>query len=67
AGRELARLPLALVRRLGARPVSAAGRVLDLHPAIEAGLRDALPQDLPLTVHQPDTALAAARRAALAS
>ena len=67
AGRELARLPLALVRRLGPRPVSAAGRVLQLHPAIESGLRDALPQDLPLTVHQPDTALAAARRAALAS
>ena len=61
AGRELARLPLALVR-----PVTAAGRVLQLHPAIEAGLRTALPHGLPLTVQQPDTALAAARRAALA-
>ncbi|WP_431259734.1 hypothetical protein ACQ86G_05940 [Roseateles chitinivorans] len=47
--------------------MSAAGRVLQLHPAIESGLRDALPHDLSLTVHQPDTALAAARRAALAS
>lgn len=67
AGHELARLPLALVRRLGVRPVTASGRVLQLHPAIEAGLRAALPHDLPLSVHQPDTALAAARRAALAS
>jgi len=67
AGRELARLPQALVRRLGPRPIAAAGRVLQLHPAIESGLRDALPQDLSLSVHQPDTALAAARRAALAA
>lgn len=67
AGHELARLPLALARRLGVRPVTASGRVLQLHPAIESGLRAALPQDLPLAVHQPDTALAAARRAALAS
>ncbi|PIM52643.1 ATPase [Roseateles chitinivorans] len=66
AGRELARLPLALVRRLGLRPVTAAGRVLQLHPAIEAGLRTVLPHGLSLTVQQPDTALAAARRAALA-
>lgn len=64
AGAELARLPLALVRRLGVRPVTAAGRVLQLHPAIEAGLRAALPQDLTLSLQQPDTALAAARRAA---
>jgi glucosamine kinase len=48
------------------RPVTAAGRVLQLHPAIEAGLRAALPHDLPLAVQQPDTALAAARRAAIA-
>ncbi|UXH78685.1 N-acetylglucosamine kinase [Roseateles amylovorans] len=64
AGRELARLPLALVARLGMKPVIAAGRVLQLHPAIESGLRAALPQDLPLTVQQPDTAWAAAIRAA---
>lgn len=64
AGRELARLPLALVHRLGPRPIAAAGRVLQLHPAIERGLRSALPQDLTLSLHQPDTALAAAVRAA---
>lgn len=63
AGTELARLALALVHRLGPKPVIAAGRVLQLHPAIEAGLRAALPQDLPLSVQQPDTALAAAVRA----
>lgn len=67
AGAELARLPLALLRRLGVRPVTAAGRVLQLHPAIETGLRAALPPDLPFSVQQPDTAGAAARRAAHAS
>ena len=67
AGQELARLPRALAHRLGVRPVVAAGRVLQLHPAIASGLRAALPQALALAVQQPDTALAAARRAAFAS
>jgi N-acetylglucosamine kinase-like BadF-type ATPase len=44
AGRELARLAQALHGRLGAGlPVALAGRVFDLHPAIEAALRQALP------------------------
>jgi glucosamine kinase len=44
AGRELARLAQALHRRLGpALPVALAGRVFELHPAVEASLRDALP------------------------
>jgi glucosamine kinase len=44
AGRELARLAQALHGRLGAGlPVALAGRVFDLHPAIEAALRQAVP------------------------
>lgn len=43
AGRELARLVRALQRRCGAQPVVLAGRVFDLHPAIGAALRAALP------------------------
>ncbi len=43
AGRELARLAAALVRRLGARPLQLAGRVWELHPAVAEGLRGALP------------------------
>jgi N-acetylglucosamine kinase-like BadF-type ATPase len=44
AGGELARLAQALHGRLGAGlPVALAGRVFDLHPAIEAALRQALP------------------------
>lgn len=43
AGRELARPVRALLQRCGAQPVVLAGRVFELHPAIEAALRDALP------------------------
>ncbi len=44
AGAELARLAQALHGRLGAGlPVALAGRVFDLHPAVEAALREALP------------------------
>ncbi len=67
AGTELARLALALCSRLGPRPISAAGRVLQLHPAIATGLRSALPLHLSLTLAQPDTALSAARRAAVSA
>lgn len=70
AGRELARLAVALHRRLGARPVALAGRVFDLHPAIEAAVRSSLQQQLPahtavqrITLHAHHTAarLAAAQ------
>lgn len=66
AGLELARLARALHGRLGARPVALAGRVFDLHPAIETALRQALPADIAvhrLTLHAHHTAarLAAAR------
>lgn len=43
AGTELARLALALRQRLGPQPVALAGRVFELHPCIEAALREALP------------------------
>lgn len=43
AGRELARLGRALVQRCGLRPIRLAGRVFQLHPVIEATLREALP------------------------
>ena len=48
AGRELARLALALTRRHGARPLVLAGRVFDLHPDIESSLRASLPEGLPM-------------------
>jgi len=48
AGRELARLARALLRRLGERPVVLAGRVWTLHPAIEASLRAGLPHGVPV-------------------
>ena len=64
AGTELARLALALQQRFGARPLALAGRVFDLHPAIEDSLRRGLPagtavQRLTLPPHH-----AAARMAA---
>ena len=66
AGVELARLGRALLRRHGARPLVLAGRVFDLHPAIETALRDSLPfstESRRLTLHAHHTAarLAAAR------
>lgn len=43
AGRELARMPLALMRRYGRHPVALAGRTFALHPAVVRGLEAALP------------------------
>jgi N-acetylglucosamine kinase-like BadF-type ATPase len=45
AGVELARLAQILLRRHGPLPVALVGRVFDLHPAIQAQLREALPAD----------------------
>ncbi len=42
AGLELARLGQALIQRCGALPLRLAGRVFQLHPLVEATLRDAL-------------------------
>lgn len=66
AGSELARLAVALQRRLGSRPLALAGRVFDLHPAIEGTLRAALPADtavhrITLQAHHTAARLAAAR------
>ena len=65
AGTELARLALALHHRFGPLPLALAGRVFELHPAVEAGLRAALPASAAL--HRLSTAPhhAAARLAAL--
>lgn len=64
AGAELARLALALWQRLGPRPLALAGRVFQLHPAIEASLRSALPADCVVTRSSEVPHLAAARLAA---
>lgn len=48
AGRELARLALALAARFGARPVALAGRAAELHPAIVDTMRAALPPGVAL-------------------
>ena len=61
AGRELARIALALVRRHGPRPVALAGRAATLHPLIAETMRAALPADLPLTQRATQAHHAAAR------
>lgn len=65
AGRELARLAIALRGRFGARPVALSGRAATLHPLIADTLRAALPADLPLTLAGSAAHIAAARAAAL--
>ena len=49
AGRELARIALALVGRYGARPIAVSGRAATVHPAIVQAMRSALPAELSLT------------------
>lgn len=46
AGQELARLAQAMISRYGARPVVLAGRAAQLHPAIAAAMRAALPESI---------------------
>ena len=65
AGTELARLAAALRQRFGPRPLALAGRVFELHPAIEQSLRLALPagtavRRLTLPAHHAAARLAAA-------
>lgn len=64
AGLELARLGRVLLRRCGERPLALAGRVFELHPVVEASLRDDLKDHVlrPRETLQPH--LAAARLAA---
>jgi N-acetylglucosamine kinase-like BadF-type ATPase len=64
AGRELARLPLALQRRLGSLPIALTGRVFDLHPSIEATLRAELPAGSTVQRLTPHAHHCAARLAA---
>jgi glucosamine kinase len=65
AGRELARLAIALRGRFGPRPVALSGRAATLHPLIADTMRAALPSDLPLAHAGSEAHLAAARAAAL--
>ncbi len=64
AGSELARLAAALTRRFGMRPLALAGRVFELHPAIEQRLCAALPPDTELRRSLLPAHHAAARLAA---
>ncbi|SFV17765.1 N-acetylglucosamine kinase [Pseudoduganella namucuonensis] len=64
AGRELARLALALVSRFGARPVALAGRAAELHPLIAETMRATLPPELTLRRKTAQPHFAAARMAA---
>lgn len=64
AGQELARLALALISRHGPRPVVLAGRAVQLHPAIAAAMRAALPESLKMEQKVARSHEAAARLAA---
>ncbi len=64
AGQELARLVLALQQRLGPQPVALTGRVFELHPAVEAALRQALPAATALQRQQTPAHHAGAQLAA---
>jgi N-acetylglucosamine kinase-like BadF-type ATPase len=66
AGLELARLARCLHQRFGALPLALAGRVFELHPALENSLRTALPtatavQRLHQPAHRQAAVLAATR------
>jgi glucosamine kinase len=67
AGRELARLALAMVRRHGPRPVALTGRAVQLHPLIEQSMRAALPAGVALEARTSLGHHAAARLAARAA
>ena len=64
AGRELARLALALVTRFGARPIVLSGRAAGLHPLIFEAMRADLPAGLNLQKRCATPHHAAARLAA---
>lgn len=66
AGRELARLARILVQRFGPRPLVLAGRVFDLHPAIEQACRAELPGGLAVQRRHNHAHRSAARLAARA-
>jgi N-acetylglucosamine kinase-like BadF-type ATPase len=64
AGRELARLALALTQRFGPRPVALSGRAAELHPMMVEAMRSSLPQDMALAQVATEAHFAAARLAA---
>ncbi|WP_028103493.1 N-acetylglucosamine kinase [Pseudoduganella violaceinigra] len=64
AGRELARLGLALVTRFGARPLVLSGRAAELHPLVFEAMRAELPPGLNLQKRTAKPHHAAARMAA---
>ncbi len=64
AGHELARLVSAMTTRFGPKPIAFAGRVAQLHPAIEQSLRAALPPGTALQIRSPEAHVVAARIAA---
>jgi N-acetylglucosamine kinase-like BadF-type ATPase len=64
AGRELARLALALTNRFGPRPVALSGRAAELHPMIMSAMRGALPSETALSQSASRAHIAAARLAA---
>lgn len=61
AGRELARIALALVGRFGPRAIVLGGRAATLHPLIAQAMRAALPAELSLTQRTTQAHHAAAR------
>jgi N-acetylglucosamine kinase-like BadF-type ATPase len=61
AGRELARIALALVGRYGPRPVTLSGRAATLHPCIAQAMRAALPDGVSLIQRATQAHHAAAR------
>jgi glucosamine kinase len=63
AGRELARLALAMTRRFGPRPLALTGRAARLHPLIAEAMRASLPPGTPLEVRDSLGHHAAARLA----
>ncbi|WP_158219633.1 BadF/BadG/BcrA/BcrD ATPase family protein [Ideonella sp. A 288] len=67
AGTELARPARALLHRCGVVALAFAGRVFELGPAVEAGLRQALPDGLRVRPETRPAALRSAQRAALAA
>lgn len=66
AGQELARLVMALQHRVGTQAVAITGRVFELHPLVEASLRQALPTQLMVQRLLTPTHHAAARFAGTA-
>lgn len=64
AGRELARLAIALCQRFGDKPVALGGRVQELHPAIFNTMRATLPDHIALTSCVNAAHVAAAKLAA---